>query len=101
MDKVEELNAKVALHDAVLLGIELLWAEGTVTVGVKATSGPKRIVVQQVTRLVCPREYPWGRSVCINEVRFRTPSGARLQLEIEMQSGDVIEICGGQMDVDG
>ncbi len=86
MKSLEELNAQIgSLHDAVLLGIDMRWAEGTVTAGVRSASGPKRIIVEQVTRLECPREYPWGRSACINEVRFgSSPSNAPFRLEIEM-----------------
>ena len=94
MKTLEELNAEFGcLHDVVLLNIDMRWAEGTVTLGVRTASGQKRITVRQVSRLVCPREYPWGRSVSINEVRLGSPpSSAAVQMELEMQSGDVIEV---------
>lgn len=99
---MEELNAQIGtLHDAVLLSIEMRWAEGTVTIGVRTAAGPKRVIVEQVTRLVCPREYPWGRSACIDEVRFgSTLPSAAFQMEIEMQSGDVLAICGSEIGVE-
>jgi hypothetical protein len=102
MKTLEELNAQIGrLHDAALLRIDVQWAEGTVTLGVRTASGPMRIVVRQVTRLVCPRESPWGRSLSINEVRLGDPpSSAAFQVEIEMQSGDVLVICGSEIGVE-
>ncbi len=102
MKTLQELNEQIgSLHDAVLLTIEMRWAEGTVTLGVNSASGVKRIIVEQVTRLECPREYPWGRSVCINELRFGLPlSTVGFEIEIEMQSGDVLLIYGGAVRVD-
>jgi hypothetical protein len=99
MRTLEELNAQLGrLHDAVLLRIDMEWAEGTVTLDVRTANGLKQLIVGGVTRLLCPREYPWGRSVCINEVRFGSPppNGALL-LEIEMQSGDVLTVCGSEI----
>ena len=86
------------LHDAVLLSIDMLWAEGIVTLGIRTATGAKRIVVEEVTRLECPREYPWGRSVCINDVRIGDPppSGG-FRVELEMQSGDVLVLCGSSI----
>jgi len=102
MKTLEELNSQIgSMHDAVLLSIDLRWADGTVTLGIRTAAGPKRVIVQEVTRLVCPREDPWGRSECINEVRFGSPpSSAVFQMEIEMQSGDVLAICGTKIDVE-
>ncbi len=96
---LEEINALVGKrHDAVLLSIDMLWAEGTVTLGFRTASGPKQIVVEEVTRLECPREYPWGRSVCINEVRLgSSPPGGGFRVEMEMQSGDVLVIHGSSV----
>lgn len=102
MTGMEEFKLELSsFHDAVLVSIDFLWAEGTVTFGVRTASGMKRIIVKQVTRLECAQEQPWGRSVCINEVRFGNPApGAALQMEIEMQSGDVLRISGGSVVVD-
>ena len=96
---LEEIKGLVeALHDAVLLSVDLQWAEGTVTLGVRTAGGPRQVVVEQVTRLECPREYPWGRSVCINEVRIgNVPPSAAFRMEMELQSGDVLVICGGSV----
>ena len=98
----DELMVKVgSLHDAVLVGIDMRWAEGTATVGVRTASETRRIVVEKLTRLECPREYPWGRSVCINEVRFgASEPHASFRMELEMQSGDVLVICGSALTVE-
>ena len=92
----EELMAHLkTLHDAVLLSVDLKWADGTVTLDMRTATGPEQIVVRGVTRLVCPREYPWGRSVSVNEIRLEVArAAARFQIEIEMQSGDVLVVCG-------
>jgi hypothetical protein len=89
-----------SLHDNVLLTVELRWAEGFVAVDVRTADGVRRIVVHDVTRVVCPRENPWGRSVCINDVRFvALQSGSGFQMEVEMQSGDRLLICGSALSV--
>lgn len=72
-----------------------------VTLSIRAAAGPKRVVVQRVTRLVCPREHPWGPSVCINDVRLsKLASNEAFQMEIEMQSGDVLSILGSDISLE-
>lgn len=84
------------LHDSVLLRTELLWSEGIcrlhlqsfVVPGERAT--PHVLEFNGVTRLIVSRAEPWGPSEFVNAARGSGKDG----FEIEMQSGDLIEIIG-------
>jgi hypothetical protein len=84
-----------SFHDATLVDLHLDWKLGTLTINLRVGS-PRAGVVQlsgtQVSRLDCPRNAPWGKSVSINDIRgpFRSPDGHRL--EIEVQSGDTLVV---------
>lgn len=80
------------LHDATLLGLELLWESGDASLSVRLGSGAiTKIALRSATLLECPRRFPWGASVSIHEVRGPTRTdGGSLRVEIEMQSGDVL-----------
>jgi 6-phosphogluconolactonase (cycloisomerase 2 family) len=77
------------LHDAVLVGIEIRWADGIATVTLRVPAGVERIVIEQMTLARCPRSFDWGRSASVNTARIEEGSQG-LHLEIEMQSGDVL-----------
>jgi hypothetical protein len=47
------------------------------------------VTMSGVTDMRLPREMPWGPSTCINEANLVT-SVEPPQLEIEMQSGDLL-----------
>ena len=94
------------LHDATLVAVTFDWASGDAYVRVRLREEAARgaeIHVTGTTLLRCPREQPWGPSVSINEVRLLSPQGGRKRLEVEVQSGDVIEIEGNavELGVDG
>lgn len=83
------------LHDATLTSIHLDWATGMTTLELRTelSSAPAvAIIAEGTVRLTCPRKCPWGESVSINEVRGPKNIGDQAQLEIEMQSGDVLEL---------
>lgn len=87
------------LHDAVLVSIQMSWAEGRVVIDVRTHVGAQQVIIEESTGLICPREFSWGRSECINEIRVNSlPGSTGLKLEIEMQSGDVLTICGALVD---
>jgi hypothetical protein len=92
----EKLKVELeSLHDGVLLSAEMKWSEAKVVLAVRTGAGDKRVVVHEATRLECPRDLPWGPSICINEIRINpVPSSVALRIEIEMQSGDVLVILG-------
>ncbi len=80
-----------SFHDATLLGLHLDWDSRTLRIdfrGAPSRSEPFSITIAGVTQLIVPAEYPWGRSVSVNEVR--TLEGGRM--EMEMQSGDTIVV---------
>jgi hypothetical protein len=82
------------LHDATLVAIHISWETGEVNVDLKTPDGLTVIRGREARKLECPRYFPWGRSVSVNEVR-EGPHGELDEihrLEIEMQSGDVIEV---------
>jgi hypothetical protein len=85
------------LHDTTLVAIDLLWQSGLLMIELKpSVADVHRAEIRALrTRLLkSPRMFPWGPSVSINDVRGpqRTPDGAALRVDIEMQSGDMIVI---------
>lgn len=85
------------LHDATLLTIRFDWATRTCNVdfsGVPKSSEPFTIAFADVTELVIPAEWSWGRSVSVLEAR---DAGAG-RYEFEMQSGDTIVVVSGSGD---
>ncbi|WNZ59714.1 hypothetical protein QEG98_27220 [Myxococcus sp. MxC21-1] len=90
------------LHDATLVSVTTEWASGETHVRVRLSEEAARgaeIHVTGATLLRCPREQPWGPSVSINEVRLLAQQNGLQRLEIEVQSGDVIEIEGDTVDL--
>jgi len=83
-----------SLHDATLLSLGLSWEDGVVTIVLrKHPEGRVAISGRGAVRVLCPREQPWGRSVSVNAVRCTSATQGGLDhLEIEMQSGDLIQI---------
>lgn len=84
------------LHDAVLTSMTLRWEDGSTDLVVRPVSrAPHDVTLRLtgVTRLMCPRLAPWGFSLHINRVDGPIKlDETRQQLQIEMQSGDMIEI---------
>ncbi len=94
------------LHDATLVAVGTDWASGETHVRIRLSEEAARgaeVRVTGTTLLRCPREQPWGPSVSINEARLLPLQGGRKRLEIEVQSGDLIEIEGDafELSVDG
>jgi len=86
--KIEELNP-AELHDAVLESVSFQWEECTCLMLFRVPpDNTWSILFQDVTSLAVPRENPWGPSVCVNEFRH-DPDG---NVEVEMQSGDIIKL---------
>jgi hypothetical protein len=82
------------LHDATLDRIEVFWRIGELTLHLRAFIDNKdanlEIKGQGLTALTMPRLQPWGPSDFINRVEAEEFEGGH-RLQIEMQSGDVIE----------
>ena len=90
------------LHDATLIAVSAEWQSGEARVRVRlgqARDQSAEIVVAGVRLLRWSREQPWGPSVSINEVRFQRVGEDRIRIELEVQSGDVVELEGDQVDL--
>ena len=83
------------LHDATLNNMDFEWdaaiAHLTLKVGV-AASDVAVIEAVGVTNIRCSRLLPWRPSSSVNSTTLEARAGGRC-LTIEMQSGDVLEIC--------
>ena len=83
---------QIDYHDATLVQSKLLWKEGAGELEFRLCTRESTIAVIRFEGLIefnCPRRFPWGKSVSVNEIREDEKKGC---LEIEMQSGDVIRI---------
>lgn len=90
------------LHDATLVAVTMEWESGEARVRMRLSEEPVRKANIHVTGsklLRCPRRQPWGPSVSINEVRVFSLQDGQRRLEIEIQSGDVVEIEGDSVEL--
>jgi hypothetical protein len=95
-EDVDESNLEWnQLHDATLIDVVVEWRSGESRFTIRLSERACRtaeIKAQGLRMLHCPRLHPWGPSVSLNEVRHMNGDEGRQRVEIEMQSGDVIEI---------
>jgi hypothetical protein len=85
----------IDLHDAIIEELRLDYRAGTVLVMFKTAAGRVNLTAEGVFMVRAPRREPWGSSAGVNVVRGPGPvyaEGTAVQVEIEMQSGDVLEI---------
>jgi hypothetical protein len=86
------------LHDAVLHTVQLDWQNGSIRLELHAfvNAGEPAVPVvlraEQVTLFSCPRQNAWGPSKYVNAARTRSLDAGRTRLELELQSGDVLEL---------
>ena len=83
------------LHDAIIESIRLVWSEGRCIVELDTAERPVQLVFSGVRSVLVPREQPWGPSASVNAFR----SGANGSFEIELQSGDVVQIQAAELQV--
>jgi hypothetical protein len=97
--KTEIMNLD-GLHDAILTSISLEVDSKMITLSLKPVQfegAPEfvSLIAHDWKRFSCPKEDPWGKSRFwqVNQARgpFQVKSGL-LHIELEMTSGDVIEI---------
>jgi hypothetical protein len=89
------------MHDWSLTTIELDWITGSVTIHFRDGNGPRRLLASKVTELTIPRLAPWGKSEAVNRVDGPNSDDAgSLSLRIEMQSGDVISLSAGAIELE-
>jgi hypothetical protein len=94
------MRTDLELHDATLEKLSLDWGVGSAEVSLKTAGGIVLVRASGVTKLLCPRLYPWGPSSSVNQVRGPRALGGASILEIEMQSGDVIVLEAASFIVD-
>lgn len=83
------MTIDIDLHDATLLAIHISWGNGTCTVELRhGTLGSCALMFSAVSYLALPRKQAWGPSASIDS--FSHADSGRY--EIQMQSGDIIEI---------
>jgi hypothetical protein len=89
------------LHDAVLLGLEILWSEGVARMSFRSAEGMVILSVKEFNLVECPRHFPWGKSESVNKTDLDPdPSGTGYRFAVEMQSGDGLLICGATVEVE-
>ncbi len=82
------------MHDWTLISISFNWKGGDATLHfLNSESNSATLLAHGVSMLIVPRKLEWGRSVSVNSVKgpFDLADG-KMKIEVEMQSGDVIEI---------
>ncbi len=77
------------MHEWTLIDITSHWADRSVTLGFSSQDGHKEILATNFSKVLVPRNDPWGASVSVNTAIL---SNGDKRLSIEMQSGDTIEI---------
>lgn len=88
------------LHDAILKEIRVGWEAGSVSIQFQLNEVYSKggslfvVLVSNLMNLQLPRMHPWGESIYVNEVLY---DESEKQIEIEMQSGDVIKISGTKL----
>ncbi|MDQ1835132.1 hypothetical protein [Massilia scottii] len=85
------------MHDWALLSLLFDWEGAHLTLTLRNRSSDiVSLTVDGVVRLMVPKQSEWGRSGMVNEFTGPTRQlDGTEKLQIEMQSGDVIEITAG------
>ena len=86
------------LHDATLTLIEVDWVEKLATLTFQRSKGAVIVAVLSCSRLILPRDEPWGPSSSVNLIEVEEGGRVPVRLSIEMQSGDVILIEGEEIE---
>lgn len=90
------------LHDGVLLDLNFNWAKRDLRCTVRAVSSHKKQVIiyfSDVKRMNIPLDHPWGKSSSINDLK-KVSSEEGAVFNLEMQSGDVIEIVASDIRIE-
>ena len=82
------------LHDAVLMEVRIDWAEHEAALHFRHVDGPLGATVHGFSRVVLPRDEPWGPSNSVYAVKTARSESGGVRLELEMQSGDVLVVEG-------
>ncbi len=83
------------LHDAVLRRVAMSCNDGVLSLSFSSWKGPRTVTATDLVDFRFPQLRPWGASMSVNTTLgplILPESDGVLSLEIEMQSGDTIEI---------
>jgi hypothetical protein len=83
-----------ALHDRVVLGLEVNWQDGTALIKL---SRDELIEFRQLVSLNISRKFPWGSSNSILEAKATIIENNLNNFLIVMQSGDEISIIADEV----
>jgi hypothetical protein len=88
------------LHDAILLRVQVDWAEAVVTIETEQLPGvPVVLSAAGLYEFSLTHRLEWGPSVSINTVNLKTSEAGETSLTIQMQSGDYIRLVAARLDV--
>lgn len=86
------------LHDWVLEGINMDWAEGIVSLPVRSPHGQAEIACKGITEVVLARRMAWGPSESIYQLKVESGINSNMRRAIiEMQFGDTITITAKEI----
>lgn len=81
------------MHDFTLLNISVEWATGIAKVELLNNDSLEVFIsIDGLVMMKVPRLNEWGESISINSTKLGFSSCGNMSLDIEMQSGDTIEI---------
>jgi hypothetical protein len=88
------------LHDTELVSATVEWKTGTAILQIGDGSRKVRLSAAGLRSLKMPRAHPWGPSRFINAVHgpAQLPDGLA-SLQIQMQSGDLIELIAQYFEI--
>ncbi len=89
------------MHDWVLVSVNFDWKSAIVEVHLTKVGGESVFIrARGVSRTTIPHREEWGPSIYVNRTTgpSRTEDG-QMKFEIEMQSGDTIEIVASDFEI--
>jgi hypothetical protein len=88
------------LHDAILLGVRLDWADALATIELERVPGvPVVLAAPGLREFRMTHRLEWGPSISVNRVDVQTNEAGESMLTIEMQSGDSIRLVAARIGV--
>ncbi len=90
----------INLHDAVLDEIRFDWTLAKLELTFSTPSGRAVLRADGVTSVSIPRRLPWGPSSQVNMVTG-SPRSGQVQVQVEMQSGDTLQVEAKSMVITG
>lgn len=88
------------LHDAIFVRVEITWATGEAMVELSRFPDTRVVLLARGLRgFKMTRRHDWGPSISVNAASLRTNDAGEAVLEIELQSGDLVEAVAAKIDV--